>query len=178
VIVANKIDRCTPEAKDQLLALLRHLNTGRFDFERAEQMPVWAKEPAGEHVPETEEYGGRNFVFRGRRFLHPERLWRLIEHGFRGVIRSKGFFRIASRPRTVVEWSLAGGSLTLTPIGFTAPDDLSPEQELVFIGIHMPEEELRAALQGAMLTPEETAAGHVVWARYRDRFPEWPVASR
>ena len=35
------------------------LNTGLFDFEKAQEHPMWAKELYGfaDHVPETEEYG-------------------------------------------------------------------------------------------------------------------------
>lgn len=40
------------------------LNTGLFDFEQAQEHPMWAKELYGfaDHVPETEEYGVASFV--------------------------------------------------------------------------------------------------------------------
>ena len=43
--------------------LERILNTGRFDFERAQQHPLWFKELYGfaDHTPETEEYGVEQF---------------------------------------------------------------------------------------------------------------------
>lgn len=45
------------------------LNIRRLDFEKAQQHPVWFKELYGfaDHVPETEEYGVTNFVYRARR---------------------------------------------------------------------------------------------------------------
>lgn len=49
----------------------RILNTGRFDFERAQQHPLWFKELYGfaDHTPETEQYGVGSFVRAGRSSL-------------------------------------------------------------------------------------------------------------
>jgi len=51
----------------------RVLDTGRFDFEKAQQHPLWYKELYGfaDHAPETEQYGVRNFVYRARRPFEP-----------------------------------------------------------------------------------------------------------
>ncbi|MFT2542824.1 GTP-binding protein, partial [Escherichia coli] len=88
-IVLNKVDDASPgqrEAARQIIRSLnpdaeiieanhsrvpfdRVLNTGRFDFEKAQQHPLWYKELYGfkDHVPETLEYGVTNFVYRARR---------------------------------------------------------------------------------------------------------------
>ena len=43
-------------------------------------------------------------------------------------------------------------------------------QELVFIGAGMDEGQIRARLDGALLTPEEVVLGPLVWAGYDDPF--------
>ncbi|KIN70422.1 Cobalamin synthase [Sulfitobacter noctilucae] len=86
------------------------LNTGLFDFEKAHEHPMWAKELYGfaDHVPETEEYGVASYVYRARRPFEPEKILALLNGDLPGVIRAKGHFWIATRPEWVAEFSLAG----------------------------------------------------------------------
>jgi G3E family GTPase len=86
------------------------LNTGRFDFEKAEQHPLWFKELNGfkDHVPETDEYGIRSFVYRARQPFDPAKLQAFINRPWPGVVRTKGFFWLATRPHHVGELSQAG----------------------------------------------------------------------
>ncbi|HTJ51008.1 MAG TPA: GTP-binding protein [Cyclobacteriaceae bacterium] len=87
------------------------LNTGMFDFDKAQQAAGWIKELNNEHTPETEEYGITSFVFRDPRPFNPQRLWDYIQNNWPGnVIRSKGIFWMASRPDEALLWSQAGGS--------------------------------------------------------------------
>ncbi|MFX6335043.1 GTP-binding protein, partial [Acinetobacter baumannii] len=74
------------------------LNTGLFDFEQASQAPGWLQELRGEHVPETEQYGITSFAWRARRPMHPQRFHDLVNSEWPGVVRSKGFFWLATRP--------------------------------------------------------------------------------
>ncbi len=225
VLVLNKCDLMSAQHVAELEALLHRLNptahilraergrvplseivnTGRFDLERASSMAGWARELAGDHVPETEEYGISSFVYRARRPFHPERLLTEIQRGFPGCVRSKGWLWMATRHDLVGAWSIAGQSLTLTPAGFwevvvradageetehehTHLDDVArqlPEhwdpvwgdrrQELVFIGVGMDREALSARLDSALLAAEEMSAGPAVWSSFADPFPPWPV---
>lgn len=94
------------------------LNTGLFDFEKTSQQAGWIKELNREHVPETLEYGISSFVFRDKRPFHPERFWDyLCQHWNSNIIRSKGLFWLASRPKEALNWSQAGGSLRAEKAG-------------------------------------------------------------
>ena len=46
--------------------LAHMLGTGRFDFARASQAAGWAQALSGQHLPESEEFGIRSFVWRAR----------------------------------------------------------------------------------------------------------------
>jgi len=193
VLIINKADRCTESDLDRLEAVLgtlnpeaeiiravhgqvspaKLLNTSRFDFERAEASAGWARELRGEHVPETEEYGIRSFVYTAERPFHPGRLFDLAVEGLPAVIRSKGFVWLASRPTLLGQWSGAGGVLNVGAAGWIPDGAASPGQELVLIGIRLEEAALRAKLDRCLLTDDELERGPAEWARYDDPFGDW-----
>jgi G3E family GTPase len=215
VIVLNKADLVSPEELGLLEAKLLRLNprakiirssfskvpldtimgTGLFDFDKAKEAPGWMAEMRGEHTPETVEYGLGSFVFRSRRPFHPGRFHALIHEEWPGVIRSKGFFWLATRPEWVGEWSQAGGACRFgvvgrwwaeqepeewpedTAIRARIEADWDPElgdrrQEIVVIGTKE-REEMRARIEACLLSDEEMALGPNGWARFEDPFPEW-----
>jgi G3E family GTPase len=172
------------------------LDTGYFDFARAQQAAGWAQALAGQHIPESEEFGITNFVYRARRPFHPARFHAFITSDMQGVIRAKGYFWLATRMPWAGSWQLAGsvGRHEAAGLWFAAvPQDRWPEspewraqiqkvsqgeygdrrQELVFIGIGMDEARLRAQLDACLLTNEEWRAGPRAWGRLADPFPAW-----
>ncbi len=173
------------------------LNTGLFDFEKAEQAPGWLKELRGEHTPETEEYGIGSFVYCARRPFHPQRFYNHLHYGEWDngtLLRSKGFFWLASRPDHAGSWSQAGGVMHHGLAGrwwASVPKQEWPEdslsdiqsqwtepfgdcrQELVFIGQNVNADVVRSELDSCLLTDAELAAGQRIWRTYPDPFPVW-----
>lgn len=174
------------------------LGTAKFDFEQAQQAPGWLKEMRGEHVPETEEYGISSFVYHARKPFHPQKF-----HGFLHgkslagkLLRSKGYFWLATRPEFAGQWNQAGG---IARYGFAGmfwkaiPKDNWPEdedylesiqknwvepfgdmrQELVFIGQDLDKESAYTALDACLLSDEELLAGKEYWQTLEDPFPAW-----
>ena len=177
------------------------LNTGLFNFERAQQAPGWLKEMRGEHVPETEEYGIASFTYEARRPFHPEKFHQFL-HGtdqYGKLIRSKGYFWLASRPEFAGQWSQAGG---IARYGFAGmfwkaipeknwPTDkeylasiekswVEPfgdmRQELVFIGQNMDQKGMIEALNSCLLSEDDVLRGKAYWATLQDPFPAWEQA--
>lgn len=218
MIVINKVDLVSSQERDRLVGILSHLNprarielssfgkvpldrvlnTGLFDFDAASLAPGWLKELRGEHMPETQAIGITSFVYRARRPFHTQRFWALVESEWPGVVRSKGFFWLATRPRVAGQWSQAGGACRTDPAGYwwaavpkeTWPTDADglatiqehwvdavgdARQELVLIGMEMDEAWLRQQLDACLLDDSEMAAGPEAWQRWPDAFPEWPV---
>ncbi|WP_353980221.1 zinc metallochaperone GTPase ZigA [Salinicola endophyticus] len=184
------------------IALDRVLDTGRFSFEKAQLAPGWLKELRGEHLPETEEYGISSFSFEARRPFHPQRFFELL-HGDWGdgrLLRSKGFFWLASRPEFAGQWSQAGG---IAHHGFAGlfwravPESRWPQdpeylasirekweepfgdmrQELVFIGQGLDVAGIRRRLEACLLDDDELARGKAYWKSLPDPFPDWGVAA-
>jgi G3E family GTPase len=174
------------------------LDTGLFTFERAQQAPGWLKELRGEHVPETEEYGISSFSYQARRPFHPEKFYQFLHSTtqFGKLIRSKGYFWLASRPEFAGQLNQAGG---IAHYGFagmfwkaipkeqwpTDPEYLKAiednwvepfgdmRQELVFIGQGLDKAAMIEALDQCQLTEEELLAGKTLWQTLPDPFSAW-----
>ena len=216
VIVLNKCDLITPERVQDLTALLRRLNpralvvpsfrgtvplgtvmgTGRFDLEAARTAPGWMKVLRGEEISEVDEYGFGNFVYHARRPFHPLRFWQVLQREWPGVVRSKGFFWLATRPRWVGIWSQAGGACAYHagaiwwadvprgewPADGEARDEIYRQwrepygdrrQEIVLIGRDLDQAKLTEMLDWCLLTDRELERGIEGWKRFKDPFAPW-----
>jgi len=158
-----------------IVPLATVLETGLFDPELAAEAPGWDEEIANGHVPETDEYGISSMTFRADRPFHPGRLAEALDQ-VRGLLRSKGFCWIATRPNIAAIWSQAGPNLTIEPAQYWTSTDIEPGQEIVFIGIRLEAGKVRALLDSALLTDDEMAAGTSAWLRYADPLPAWTAA--
>ena len=176
------------------VALDKLLNTNNFDFDEAANAPGWLQIMRGEEEPETEEYGIGHFMFSSRKPFNPEKLWNFIHTEMGGVIRSKGFFWIASRPDWSFNWSQAGSSFTVGPYGkwyAAVPKEEWPEDdaltdqiaqdwdssygdrknEIVFIGQNMDKEKVNKLLNEALLSDEEYRQCQESKVSFEDQFP-------
>ncbi|MEU4318762.1 GTP-binding protein [Nocardia fluminea] len=192
VLLINKTDLVSANAAATVEATVRRLNprahvlhtekgdvdlnevlaTDRYNPVVAAESDGWAEELAGGHTPETEEYGISSFTFLADRPFHPQRLAEVLER-LKGMLRSKGFCWIASRPELAAIWSQAGPNLTFEPGAWWSELEVPAGQELVFIGVRLDAPAVRGELDAALLTDAEFAAGPSAWTGYADPFPEW-----
>lgn len=220
VLLLNKADLVSPADLSRLSSILATFNpgarivsashgrvplsdvldTGYFDFARAQQAAGWAQALSGQHLPESKKFGITNFVYRARRPFHPARFHAFINSDLPGVIRAKGYFWLATRMPWAGVWHLAGSVGRHEAAGFwfaAVPEECWPadpqwrdgvrklwqgeygdrRQELVFIGITMDQRRLRTALDACLLTNDEWWAGLHAWARLPDPFPRWGEAA-
>ena len=222
IILISKTDLVKQGDIDKLKAVIRNLNThaqiipisngeisgqeilstGLFDFERAQQAPGWLKELRGEHVPETEEYGISSFVYKARRPFYPKKFHDFLHSKELSgkLIRSKGYFWLATRPQFAGTWNQAGG---IAHHGFAGmfwkaiPENRWPQdqesldyikekwvepfgdmrQELVFIGQGLDQKHITQLLDNCLLSDADLLLGKDHWAKLPDPFPDWGEAS-
>ena len=222
IILISKTDLVNQKDIDKLKAVIRNLNTdariipiskgnvstkdilstGLFDFARAQQAPGWLKELRGEHTPETEEYGISSFVYKARRPFYPKKFYDFLHSkDLSGkLIRSKGYFWLATRSQFAGNWSQAGG---IAHHGFAGmfwkaipksqwPTDkesidyikekwVEPfgdmRQELVFIGQGLDQKRITKLLDECLLSDSDLLLGKDYWAQFPDPFPEWGEAA-
>jgi len=139
-ILLNKVDECSTEELKKIKSIIKGLNadaeiietnysntplnkvinTNSFDLEKAENHPLWSKElnDFKEHIPETEEYGITSFVYRSRLPFDPNKFMVFLnEDDWPGVIRTKGFFWLSTRPDFIGEVSQAGNLIRHEGVG-------------------------------------------------------------
>lgn len=218
VILVSKTDLVEVVVQERLVAILKTLNTsadiipiqngkinldkvlntGLFDFAKAQQAPGWLKEMRGEHVPETEEYGIGSFSYIARKPFHPEKFHQFLHNTrkYGKLIRSKGYFWLATRPEFAGQWSQAGG---IARYGFggmfwkSVPKENWPtdedylesiqknwvelfgdmRQELVFIGQGLDKNKIIEALDNCLLSEDELLRGKKFRETLADPFPVW-----
>ncbi|UTH12595.1 GTP-binding protein [Macrococcoides canis] len=215
VILLNKTDLVHAEDVKELRALIHQLNpealiyetehskidmdkilyTKLFDFEKASQSAGWLKELNNEHTPETEEYGIGSFVYRRKRPFHPVRFMQFLENFSLDVIRSKGFFWLATRNNMCGLISQAGNSMQIQGAGewiatlseeeiaLEMQEDPSLKErwdefgdrmtEIVFIGIEMNQDQITQDLDACLLTEDEMKLD---WSAFNDPLPQFTVA--
>ena len=221
VILISKTDLANTADTQRLTAILKTLNTnakivpiaqgqvpidevlstGLFNFERAQQAPGWLKEMRGEHIPETEEYGISSFTYEARRPFHPEKFHQFLHSTdqYGKLIRSKGYFWLASRSEFAGQWSQAGGIArygfagmfwkSIPKENWPTDDDylasiekqwVEPfgdmRQELVFIGQGLDKTAMTQGLDECLLSEDEMLQGKVYWETLQDPFPAWEEA--
>ncbi len=222
VILINKIDLISPAELIQLQGILRSLNTEaeiiaikdgqvelpkllntkKFSFEHAQQAPGWLKEMRGEHIPETEEYGISSFVYTARKPFHPQRFYDFLHQPWSEgkLLRSKGYFWLATRPDYAGQWNQAGGIARYGYAGMfwkAVPKNEWPNdkdylesilekweepdgdrrQELVFIGQNLNQQEICQWLDECLLNDTELKTGDDYWLTLKDPFPAWNYQS-
>jgi len=218
VLLISKADLVTEDRMKQLTAILQALNpsarivpvvqgkisqniildTGLYDPKAMSLQPGWIAALSGEKLPESEEYAIDSFIWSARRPMHPERFWNLLSSCWDAgdVLRSKGFFWLATRPDSIGLYQQAGGTLKVEHAGTwwaATPRDLWPandemrgwihrkwseptgdrRQEIVFIGRKMNETWLRCKLEACLLTNEELDLNSSHWLSTPDPFPSW-----
>jgi len=217
VIILNKVDLVSQDELSIAKAVIRSLNakakiietsqskidlaeiigTGLFDFEEAQDHPLWVQELNNfkDHVPETEEYGITSFVYRARHPFNPIMLHQFFGSEWPGVIRAKGFFWLATRPDQIGEVAQAGAMVRHQGVGewlVSVPHEEWPEaaddafieqhwcseygdrkQEIVFIGLaaEMNEDNIRAQLDACLV--KDYLQSPQTYLMLQDPFPAW-----
>jgi G3E family GTPase len=213
VIIMNKIDECSAEQVYHTEQIIRSLNSsakiiqtnhskvelkeiinsGRFDFAKASQSPLWLKTLLGEESSESDEFGITSFCYKNSRPFHPQRFFDLVNNKLSGILRSKGSFWLAHVNDYALSFQQAGELLSYSIEGKWLAAVLKDEpelaeeyadyikesfegpygdrkQEIVFIGVELDQEEVTKKLDECLLSDDEFARGPEFWASFESPF--------
>jgi G3E family GTPase len=172
------------------------IGTKLFNQEQAEAFDDWMESVNEVDKSEALEYGIDNFVYTARRPFHPGRLEAWFNTEWSGVIRSKGYFWLATRMSKIGYWSQSGAICERKMLGYwwaAAPRTHWPEdknsleyieglfqepfgdrrQEIVIIGVDVDKDAIIKGFNNALLTDDELSQGEEAWKAYEDPFLPW-----
>jgi G3E family GTPase len=165
-----------------------------FDFAAALDGAGWRRLIDMEQASPSEHDNVTAFAYRARKPFHPKRFWNLLQGGFPGVFRAKGFFWLATRMDLVGGLNLAGSESHYATAGewwavrdkhvrqSEMPERTRKEwrepfgdrrQAIAFMGINLDAGKLTGELDACLLNDSEMAAGEHSWAKLPDPFPSW-----
>lgn len=210
-LVLNKCDRVSDAERRRLEQFLQRINPdavcvaacqGELDPSFLESsprdcashvQPGWMHLLSEGTLPEEENDPEEVFVYRSKRPFHPFRFWLWMQDEWPGVLRSKGYFWIASQPKTCYMWSQAGANCLYERLGrwwAAIPDRHWPKaesalhelrkvwdlefgdrrNELAFIGEQIDRADLKQRLDACLLTLDELCLDEDLWRAFRDPF--------
>ncbi len=219
VILLNKTDLISEEEVGLLLALLRKLNpdarlldieqggvsaadainTVLYQSDSVAAADAWQSVLSSDETGSSDVFGISSIVYRARRPFHPQRFWDFWMDGefAPNILRSKGYFWLATKNSIAGFWSQVGQVLAAEPGGMwwaetpraewpSEDPELMTElnsvwdevwgdrrQELILIGQDLDASATRKALDECLLTESEMQSGPSSWSQLEDPFGCW-----
>lgn len=180
VVLADEPD---PEGTDLVRALARpdaEIVTGASQLDPASIAAArhqqtlahaWGTPEFGVDLPPLGESSAWRLDLSSPRPFHSERLLDQIERLGTGAHRSRGSFWVPTRPGAILEWSGAGGQLSIG--SYKAWGRRTPATRLIFTGLGSIPTELRAAFEELLLTPIEATLDQRSWDVLEDGLEPW-----
>ncbi len=103
--------------------------------------------------------------------FHPERMLDHIERLGSGRHRSRGSFWLPTRPGAMLEWSGAGGQLSIG--SYRSWGRRQPVTRLIFTGLGKAPHDLVSAFEDLLLSPREALLDQRGWDVLEDGFEPW-----
>jgi G3E family GTPase len=136
---------------------------------------AWCSPELDTLVPALEDEHVWRLDLCSARPFHPDRLLDQIERLGSGPFRSRGSFWLPTRPGSLLEWSGAGGQLSIG--AYTLWGRRTPVTRLVVTGLRDRSEQvparLAAAFEDILLTPTEALLDRRTWDVAEDGLEPW-----
>ena len=131
----------------------------------------WRSPALDAEVPTLDGGHAWRLDLRTPRPFHPDRLVDQIERLGAGPYRSRGSFWLPTRPAELLEWSGAGGQLSIG--NHSTWGRRTPLTRLIFTGLGPRPQELADAFDDIALTPAEALLDHRSWHVHQDGLEPW-----